>query len=158
MEKEALITAMKDSISEVMEKMFFLPLDFSEVNNVEELWDPEKDEIVISKLNFNGPFSGFFFIFIPRELALSLAAGFMGINDDEISKDHITEAAKEILNMIAGSTFSIFDQQAVFDLDIPELIGFDKIKAVISDSDEEIFIAINTLDNCLAFKMVLHSS
>lgn len=158
MEREAIITAMKDSISEVMEKMVFLPLDFSGAGHVEELWNLERDEIIISKLNFNGPFSGFFLFFIPRELALSLTAGFLGLDEDKISQDQINETVKELLNMISGNTFTYFNKQAVFDLDLPELIGANIMESLISHSGQGIFIGINTIDNCLAFQMVLPDS
>jgi hypothetical protein len=45
MKKEALITAMKNSISEVLETMFFLPLDFLIMN----LW---KDYGIWGKITF----------------------------------------------------------------------------------------------------------
>ena len=58
MEKEVLITAMKTSISEVLETMFFLPLEFPDEVNPEQLWGPQKEEPVVGKLTFSGPFTG----------------------------------------------------------------------------------------------------
>ncbi len=154
MEKKALISAMKASISEVLEKMFFLPMDFSEVVNLGELYNSGKDKMLTSKLSFKGPFSGYFRFFMPRDLAFFLTAGFLGEDEGNVSQDQVTGTLKEILNMIAGSTFSVFDNQAVFDLDIPELVGFDDLGRDHSNTEEEIFVAVNTLDNCLALKMV----
>ncbi|MBW1861591.1 MAG: chemotaxis protein CheX [Deltaproteobacteria bacterium] len=158
MEKEALISAMKTSISEVLEKMFFLPLDFSETVNLGELCNSDKDKMMTGKLSFRGPFSGYLLFFIPGDLALSLTAGFLGEDEESVSRDHVTETLKEILNMIAGSTFSAFDDQAVFDLGIPELVRFDEVVRDHSNSGEEIFIAVNTLDNFLGLEMVTCSS
>ena len=154
MEKKALISAMKASISEVLEKTFFLPMDFSEVVNLGELYNSGKDKMLTSKLSFKGPFSGYFLFFMPRDLAFFLTAGFLGEDEGNVSQDQVTGTLKEILNMIAGSTFSVFDNQAVFDLDIPELVGFDDLGRDHSNTEEEIFVAVNTLDNCLALKMV----
>ena len=157
MEIEALTTAMKRSISEVLETMFFLPLDFSDTVTPEELWHSGTDDIVVSKLNFSGPFSGYFLFFFPKGLALSLTAGFLGKNEEMISQDHLTATIREIINMIAGNTFSIFNDQAVFNLGIPESVHIDEVKRDGSNSPQEIFIAVNTLDNCLALKIVKES-
>ena len=91
---------------------------------------------------------------MPRDLAFFLTAGFLGEDEGNVSQDQVTETLKEILNMIAGSTFSAFDNQAVFDLDIPELVGLDDLGRDHSNTEEEIFVAVNTLDNCLALEMV----
>jgi len=151
MEKETLITAMKNSISEVLETMFFLPLDFFDT----DLWDLsalEKEDTLISRLSFTGPFEGHFIFFISKEPASSLTADFLGEDVESISPDHVTDTVKEIINMLAGSTFAGYDDQAVFDLGIPELIDLDDIRG--DGSGEEVLIKINTLDNHLALKMV----
>lgn len=154
MVREALISAMKSSISDVLETMFFLSLEFEDDVKAEEYWNSEKDEIVVTKLNFNGLFSGFFIFIIPNELALSLTANFMGEDEENIHQDQVGDTVKEILNMIAGNIFSNFDDQVVFDLDIPELIHFDEVGRTLPGTDEEILILIKTLDSRLALKMV----
>ena len=108
------------------------------------------------KLSFRGPFSGYFLFFIPGDLALSLTAGFLGEDEESVSQDHVTETLKEILNMIAGSTFSAFDDQAVFDLGIPELINFDDMIRENSKSEEEIFISINTMESRMALQAIIY--
>jgi CheY-specific phosphatase CheX len=148
---------MKRSISDVLETMFFLALECADNVKPEEFWNSEKDEVVVTKLNFSGPFSGFFILIIPNELALSLTANFMGEDEESITQDHASGTVKEILNMIAGNIFSNFDDQVVFDLDIPELIHFDEAGRTLPGADEEIFILINTLDSRLALKMVKRS-
>ena len=49
--------------------------------------------------------------------------------------------------MIAGNTFSIYDDQAVFDLGIPEMVFPDKDVPGVSASNKDIIIAFTTLDN-----------
>ena len=154
MTREVLISAMKRSISDVLETMFFLPLEFAENAENEEFWDSEKDELVVTKLNFRGPFSGFFIFIIPDELALFLTASFMGEDEESVTEDHIAGTVKEILNMIAGNIFSTLDNQIVFDLDIPELIPLDEVGRTLPGTDEEISILIETLDSRLALTMV----
>ena len=155
MEKEVLITAMKTSISEVLETMFFLPLEFPDGVNPEEIWGSQKEVLVVGKLTFSGPFAGDLLFFIPRKLAVSLTGSFLGEDEASISQDHVTETVKELTNMIAGSTFGNYDDQTVFDLGIPEVVDFDEAKGQGADSGEEIFIPIDTLDDKLALKVVV---
>jgi len=157
MEKEALTIAMKDSISDVMGTMFFLPIDFSDADRIETLWNAETDGILIAKLNFEGPFSGYCALYIPKKLALSISADFMGKDKESISDDQVRGTVKEIINMIAGNTFSIYNQQAVFNLEIPELVSFSELEADPSDSENQIFIGIETLEDPLALEMVVSS-
>lgn len=155
MDSKVLTTAMMNSISDVLETMFFLPLDFSDVVNMQALWGDEKDQIITAKLSFNGSFSGYCVSYIPKKLAMSITANFMGIDEENISDEHVNETVKEILNMISGNIFSNLDPQEVFDLAVPELIIFDGNGVDSSESKEDIFIGIDTLDNHIAFQMVI---
>lgn len=147
MEKEVLIKAMKISISKVLEGMFFLPLDFYDASDPEEIISSDWETIICSRLGFSGLFSGNFLFFAPEGLARTMTANFMGTDKSKISQDTITETVKEIINMIAGNTFSIYDDQAVFDLGIPEMVFPDNDMTGVSASNKDIFIAFTTLDN-----------
>ena len=155
MENNVLKTAMMNSISDVLETMFFLPLDFSEASSAQEIWGNEKDQIVAATLKFGGPFSGYCGFYIHNKLAMSITADFMGIDEENISKEHVNETVKEILNMIVGNVFSSLDPQEVFNLAVPELIVFDGNGVDPSESKEDIFIGIDTLDSHIAFQMVI---
>jgi len=148
MERKALIRAMKNSISEVLETMFFLPVDFSDTVNAEEI------QMSVTKLDFSGPFSGSFVLFIPEEFAVSLTANFLGKDKEKVSEDNVIETSKEVINMIAGSTFANLDDQAVFDLNIPENILFDRA-VHFPGTEDDIFVQIITLDNYFVLKMVI---
>ena len=148
MERKALIRAMKNSISEVLETMFFLPVDFSDTVNAEEI------QMSVTKLDFSGPFSGSFVLFIPEEFAVSLTANFLGKDKEKVSEDNVIETSKEVINMIAGSTFANLDDQAVFDLNIPENILFDQA-VHFPGTEDDIFVQIITLENYFVLKMVI---
>ena len=148
MERKALIRAMKNSISEVLETMFFLPVDFSDTVNAEEI------QMSVTKLDFSGPFSGSFVLFIPEEFAVSLTANFLGKDKEKVSEDNVIETSKEVINMIAGSTFANLDDQAVFDLDIPENIIFEQA-VHCPGTEDDIFVQIITLENYFVLKMVI---
>ncbi len=101
MERQALSRAMKNSISEVFETMFFLPLDFAQTDSGEEFFDQPKNDVLITKLDFKGKVSGSFVLYMPRSLARALTADFLGEAEEEVSEDLVVETAKEIINMIA---------------------------------------------------------
>ena len=154
MKNKDMKTAMKNSISEVLETMFFLSLDFFHNDaDIRELWTMEKDQIVAAKLNFSGPLSGYAIFCIPKKSALSITADFMGKDEKEISDDQINGTAKEIINMIIGNTFSMYDPDVVFDLGVPELVAFNDFLKELSDSEKRFSIVIETLENYLAFQM-----
>ena len=154
MERKALIRAMKNSISEVLETMFFLPVQFSDTVNTEDLWNPEGIQISATKLDFSGPFSGSFILFLPEEFALSLTADFLGKAKEKVSQDNVGETSKEVINMIAGTTFANLDDQAVFDLNIPENVLFDQA-VHFSGTEDDFYMQIITLDNHFILKVVI---
>lgn len=155
MEVKALKTAMTDSISEVLETMFFLPLDMDDADKPQTLWPSEDEDILVSQLNFNGPFSGRFYFFIPNSLAVSITTSFLGIGEDDLTGEQLSETVNEIINMVAGNTFSKFDDQQIFDLDMPVPVRFKDVNKDCSDIDKEIFIPIRTLEDRLAFLLSL---
>jgi CheY-specific phosphatase CheX len=153
MKNKDMTTAMKNSISDVLETMFFLSLDFSNGLDIHELWDTGKDQIIAAKLSFSGPLSGYAVFCIPKKSALSITADFMGKDEEEISDDQINGTVKEIINMIMGNTFSLYDAEVVFNLGVPELVGFNDFFKDLSDSEKSFSIVVETLENYLAFQM-----
>lgn len=153
MKNKDMTTAMKNSISDVLETMFFLSLDFSNDIDLLELWDTGKDPIIAAKLSFSGPLSGYAVFCIPKKSALSITADFMGKDEQEISDDQINGTVKEIINIIIGNTFSMYDPDVVFDLGVPELVGFHDFIKDLSDSEKRFSVVIETLENYLAFQM-----
>jgi chemotaxis protein CheY-P-specific phosphatase CheC len=146
--------AMKTSISEVLEKMFFLPLDFSDAASPADLWDAGGEPLIAVRLEFEGPISGRFALLIPRKLGSEMCADFMGCAPDEVSTDHVEQTAKEIINMVAGSTFSALDEEAVFNLGIPEAVSVETVLNVPADSGESVFLGIDTLESHIGLLML----
>ena len=154
MNREMLMKAMKASISEVLEKMFFLPLDFSDAGSPDELWDEGGDDVLAIRLAFEGPFSGRFIFFIPRALGKTLAADFMGMDAEGVSSEHVEQTAKEIVNMIAGSTFSALDEEAVFDLGIPEQVPANEAWQGKAASQDPVFLGIDLIHGRMGLGLV----
>ena len=154
MKNKDMTTAMKNSISEVLETMFFLSLDFFHNDaDIRDLWTMGKDQIVAAKLSFSGPLSGYAIFCIPKISAVSITADFMGKDEEEISDDQSNGTVKEIINMIIGNTFSRYDPDVVFDLGVPELVAFNDFLEEVSDSEKRFSVVIETLENHLAFQM-----
>lgn len=153
MESKAMKTAMKNSISDVLETMFFLPVDFEDSIHMEEIWNPDKDKIIAAKLNFDGPLSGHCIFYVPEKLAVSITADFMGKKKEDISDNQVKETVKEITNMIAGNTFSLYDSETVFNLGVPELVSLDGFHKDSSGFENKVSITIDTPEDFLAFQM-----
>ena len=156
MNKETLISAMRGSISNVLETMFFLPVEVADGALFEGWWSPETDSLIVTELDFEGGVSGAFFFFIPRRLGPSLAASFMGEDEGAISDEYISGTAKELINMIAGDTFALWDDEAVFDLGIPKQVDFAEAEKAHSEAAEAVFLGVSTLDDRLALEVVFH--
>ncbi|MDY6879075.1 MAG: chemotaxis protein CheX [Thermodesulfobacteriota bacterium] len=154
-DKKMMKAAMKDSISEVLETMFFLPLDFPSAGDSDEQSRlSDTDKTITAKLEFRGSLAGCFVLSIPEASALSMTADFLGVDTSHITEEQTNETVKEIINMIAGSTFRNYNAQLVFDLGIPEVVHLDEIWKSGAGNQEEILALFNTLEDQLALKMV----
>jgi len=158
MDRKMLTKAMRTSISEVLEKMFFLPLDFSDAGSPGDLWEAGGVDLLAIRLAFQGPFSGHFAFFVPQALGKALAADFMGTDEEDVSLEHVEQTAKEIVNMIAGSTFCALDEEAVFDLGIPEKVPPDEVWKGPGDSEDQVFLGIDLIDGRLGLRLVTAGS
>ena len=154
MDKSKMMDAMKASISEVLEQMFFLPVDCMAPEAAHS--NPESDPASIpAKLGFSGSPSGIFMLQVPKSLALSISADFLGISPQEISDDQVAGSVLEMLNMLAGGTLSTYDPHALFDLQIPELITIHDERALAESGSDRIIIRIQTPENRMAFQLIL---
>jgi hypothetical protein len=52
-----------------------------------------------------------------------------------------------------GNTFSLYDPEAVFNLDVPELVGFNDYLKDLSDSEKKVSIVMKSMEYHLAFQM-----
>jgi len=155
--KQKLTTAMMDSISNVLETMFFLPMDFISPESITKLWHKSSSQIQTVKISFSGPFSGFLMLLIPVGLAENITADFMGLDQTEVTKDHVNGTTKEIANMILGNIFSKYDDQAVFNLEVPEIIPDAKNISPAPENENELVFCVDTLDDHLVIKMIIDS-
>ncbi len=112
---ESLIGALLHSCSEhVLETMFFA--------TVFDLVDPAAGADclrVASRLHFHGKPSGDFEVDAAPAIVRSLTAGFLGIEEDEVTSVQEDEVMAEFCNMTCGSALSSLGQVEYFSLEAP---------------------------------------
>lgn len=145
MNQATMIRAMKTSISEVLEKMFFLPIDF--LDSIDGHQHITEADCFLASLSFDGDPSGCFFLCMPSSLAGSVSADFLGIREGDVTKEHITGTVQEMINMLAGNTLSNYDAQAVFNLRIPQLIEETQMGVALESFDYHWGMGIATLSS-----------
>lgn len=151
MDKSLMTQAMKASISEVLEQMFFLPIDFFSLipGGIDQYIN---GETVATRLEFSGAHIGTFWLSMPIFLARSVSADFLGSTPEKLSIDQVFGTALEMINMLAGSTLSHYDHAAVFDLSIPDLPPSNRFFEACTTADQnQMIIGIQTLQSHMLF-------
>ena len=153
MDKAALTEAMKTSISEVLEQMFFMPIEITAPANTGAHPEPDPATIV-AKLEFSGSACGTFFLLIPASLAQSVTADFLGVTSQDQARKLVAGTVLEMVNMLAGSTLSAYDRQGLFDLQIPELITDKDLPPLTEVAANQALIRIQTPESRMTFQAV----
>ncbi len=158
MNVQQLTNAMKDSISEIFETMFFMPLEFEEGKAIEDLEKSIDEPMICAQIDFSGPFKGALAVMLPRGLARELSANFLGEDEGAVTEEIVEGTIKEILNMLAGKMLSFYDANLVFDLAIPETAEVSEIKKGVSAGEGRGFeFFISTPDNNFCTKLTVKS-
>ena len=146
MDRKAMMEAMTTSISEVLETMFFMPVDVtSPENDGADL--PPVAEGICAKLDFTGPAQGSVMLQVPAPLAIEISADFMGVDPALVTPQQRTETVAEMVNMLTGNTLSVYDPHAVFDLGVPFVLASDQNYSRALDQGSHICLILNTMDN-----------
>ena len=150
MEKAAMMKAMKASISNVLETMFYQMVQIVDDDCSLQAWFAPGQSLLGATLNFAGPFEGTFYVIIPIEVADRITANFLGLDAGEIDAGRRTDTVKEALNMISGGMLSIFDPKGAFKLGIPDMIAQDDLSHdKLKDLQKDV-ILLETEDNRMA--------
>ena len=117
------LTAMMTSISEVMETMFYLPVEFDQnLTLIQSGMDKDRQSMRACQLEFTGAFSGCFTLLIPNDLLLEMTENFMGESRERLEEVHAVGTLTETLNMICGNTLSRLNSSPPLELDIPKVM------------------------------------
>jgi CheY-specific phosphatase CheX len=146
---EKLTTVMTTSISEVMETMFYTPVEFGEDSVLSKSGLANTKPNKVSQLKFNGDFSGSLTLAVPEELLIEVTENFMGEPRESLEDEHIMGTLTEMLNMICGNALSKMDPKVPFNLEIPTVIDEDKIP------DTQIFTIVETTSLMMAINIAV---
>ncbi|WP_027362791.1 chemotaxis protein CheX [Desulfospira joergensenii] len=148
--KKILTKAMENSISEVMETMFFLPVEFGKASSLEAAG--LGDELMVASLRFVGEITGSVSLFAPRELVSEMGANFMGEPRENLTENHLSGTLTEMLNMVCGNALSKVKTKEPFELGIPEILAHPDIPGT------EPLNIVETLSGRMGFYLVLDGS
>jgi CheY-specific phosphatase CheX len=112
--------ALRESVNEVLEKMFFAQT-IGECSNASPTADQPADEVAVS-LTFQGKPSGLFLLRLTTAAARQIAADFLGLDEAEVSDRQTSEVIRELANMICGSVLSRVESAATFQLGAPRIL------------------------------------
>jgi hypothetical protein len=144
-EMDGLIGALLHSCSEnILETMFFAPL-------LDEV-DPGATfgcARVVSRLHFQGKPSGDFEVDADPGLARSLAAGFLGIDESEVTPIEEDQVLAEFCNMTCGSALSSLGRVEYFSLGAPETSRPAEFEPSVHGVRREFLLDGGTLGVCL---------
>lgn len=125
--KETLLRSLKTAISDVLETMFFQPVQIDNNHRCLKEWFAKDPPLLGASLGFAGPISGICYILIPAQGVEEMTANFLGIDEKEVDREQALDTIKEALNMIVGQALSLFDKTGDFRLAIPEIIDGDAV-------------------------------
>lgn len=137
---------MMASISEVLETMFYMPLEFDDYGDVNKLGLLDTPDLRLCIMDFSGKFKGRFVMMIPETLLINMARDFMGEERKNINRQHSDGIIKEVLNMVAGHMFSNMDNKSEFHLGIPEIVEDHDIILKIKENTPEGLVVAECID------------
>lgn len=155
METTNLMKAMRDSISDVLETMFFQMVQIMDIGSTLKEWMAQEQSLLGVTLTFDGPLAGSFCLIIPADAANNITANFLGLDADELDENQQKDTVKEALNMIGGNMLSALDQKGAFKLGLPELMKADDLVLDKLDGLQGDFVLFETENNHLAAGIVL---
>jgi chemotaxis protein CheY-P-specific phosphatase CheC len=155
MDKQTMMETMKAAISNVMETMFFQPVQINDKDCTLQEWFSDKESLLGAKLNFTGPSSGSCYFLIPAKLVSEITANFLGLEKEETNEEQRRDTIKEALNIIGGHMFSLCDNEGAINLGIPKLIEDENIKHYRLGEIKGETVFIETEDSHLAAGVIM---
>lgn len=119
--KKILMTAMTNSISEVMETMFFMPVEIGPETILNDS-GINRNNALACRLNFTGDICGNIDLISPEPLAAELAANFLGEIKGKLTWEQQFGTLSEMLNMVCGNALKNVKCKLPYKLGIPQMI------------------------------------
>lgn len=128
---EQLTAALDSASEEVLETMFFTTI--SPRPDAPDFAAP--GEALLARVQFPGEHSGFFVMYISVPAARAVAENFLGAEPDSVSGEQVSEAVRELANMICGSALTRIEPDTLFQLGTPELLSLDQASEMALDNN-----------------------
>lgn len=119
--KRVLMKAMTNSISEVMETMFFMPVEIGRETTLSDS-GIDLDTALACRLTFTGDTCGNMDIISPEPLVAELTSNFLGENKSDLTWEQQFGTLSEMLNMVCGNALKKVKCTSPYTLGIPEKI------------------------------------
>ena len=117
MPEDFLCRVLRESLADVLEKMFFIRI----LDDQPSAADPLAEQIA-SRLSFHGNPSGSLTLQLQRRVARSIAGDFLAAEEQELSDLQVGEVICELTNMICGAVLSRVESTVTFRLASPQLV------------------------------------
>jgi hypothetical protein len=114
---------LKEAISNVMEIMYFLPVQFLDRPQALDGWFSGQGCILEALVEFKGPRSGMISLLVPGSGLDEMSCNILGFEENEVNEEHLRDILKETINMMAGRMLSLLDKEGDFTLGIPRFAG-----------------------------------
>jgi chemotaxis protein CheY-P-specific phosphatase CheC len=147
--------AMTASISEVLETMFYMPLEFEDIGDPESRGLFDLSDLRVCRLEFKGKLNGSVVMLVPENLLVSMAVDFMGENKENITRVHTDGIIKEAANMIVGHMLSNLDDKSDFHLGIPSVIDEREYIDVVRKKIHDCYVLAESIEGLLLSVLIL---
>lgn len=149
-------SAMAASISDVLETMFYMPLEFEDTGEPDKRGFFDIPDLRVCELEFNGSISGRLILMIPESLLVSMAVDFMAEDKSTIKRVHTDGIIKEVANMVAGHMLSHMDDKRDFHLGIPRITENNEIIETFKKNPPECHVLAESINGLFLTIMALN--
>jgi len=150
---------MHQAISDVMNKMFFLPVQVNAKEFSMREWFSTELRLFGATVSLTGgTLKGSSYLLIPAGVVKEMTANFLGVAEKEINVQQEGDTVKEALNMVTGNMLSQFDKKGLLRIGIPQLIGESDLSAGKLDQFNKGAIFIETEHSRMAAGIVMNSA
>lgn len=121
--------ALREAVAETLEEMFF-------VTDLEEC-DPggyPREPMLLARVDFTGEPSGWLILRASLSLARSLAADFLGEDEDAIGASQITGVFAELANIVCGAVLTRTESACTFHLSSPRVFDLDECSGSVEEA------------------------
>jgi chemotaxis protein CheY-P-specific phosphatase CheC len=147
---------LKQAISNVLETMFFLPVQIIDDGSILDNWSQQNTKFWHVTVQFSGPIQGTFFLLAPVQLAREITANFLGLSGSEVESVQEADTVKEALNMIGGYVLSQIEKADAYQLGIPEIVAAEDTDPTALQVEPENLVLMETDENHLAVGLRLN--